>query len=272
MDGQMGSTDILMQALAAARSPEAAGVLVVVGLMLWAAGARAVSIALAAVGGSLGLAGGLWASRHLPIEDVAGVPSALLAASVGAAIGVIAALAAMRAIVCLVAGSVASALVAAGILVALGLGFEPLVAHQPADGTPIQATAADAIQAASPLVDLDPAAAMTLDASAAAEEGLRDLWGQIPEDIRGYALLAIVAAGIGGAVVGASSPGRINAAATAFFGAALWPLGTGLLLSARGESMDLDAVRPEVLAAGWLVLGVAGVAIQRFVLRRLDDS
>ncbi|GIW74010.1 MAG: hypothetical protein KatS3mg103_0532 [Phycisphaerales bacterium] len=93
--------------------------------MLWAAGARAVSLAFAAAGGSAGLFAGLSVGQHLDVPDVGGLPGPLLVGAGGAAIGVVVALVAMRLVVASASGATAAA-VAAGLAVVL-------TPHLPAD-------------------------------------------------------------------------------------------------------------------------------------------
>lgn len=268
-----------------------AGIAIVVGIMLWAAGARAVSLAFAAAGGTAGLFAGFTLANNVSVPDVAGIPGALIAGAGGAALGVVIALVAMRLVVSAAAGVTAAA-AAAGIAILV-------TPHLPPQGTtsqPVQTTPAAAVQPvafsqtqdeqaddfwetqvdqapeasdspSSPSTDTTPnlsTQAITDQAEAA--------WDRVPEEFQGQAALAIIAAGLMGAMLGAVWPARVASATTAFMGAAIWPLGAIQIQAAAGTPLPIEETPAQAWLLAWLVLGVVGLGIQRLVVRKVAES
>lgn len=257
----------------------AAGIAIVVGIMLWAAGARAVSLAFAAAGGTAGLFAGFTLANNVSVPDLAGIPGPLIAGAGGAALGVVIALVAMRLVVSAAAGVTAAA-AAAGIAILV-------TPHLPAQTTPPQPTPTASMQpvafsqtgfdqpvdvAESQAVDT-PASdtASTLSSQAIADQA-EAAWDRVPEEFQGQAALAIIAAGLMGAMLGAVWPARVASATTAFMGAAIWPLGAIQIQAAAGTPLPIEETPTQAWLLAWLVLGVVGLGIQRLVVRKVAES
>ena len=267
-----------------------AGIAVVVGMMLWAAGARAVSLAFAAAGGTAGLFAGFTLAQHVQVPDVAGLPGSLIAGAAGAGVGVVIALLAMRLVISAAAGATAAA-AAAGVAVL----FAP---HLPVNGTEVQPAptiAPTPTSSAAPVefqpvgwstpaiswtaptettadeAQAEPTTPHTITTEAIATQAER-AWAHVPNHIQGEATLVILACGLCGALLGAIWPARIASATTAFMGAAIWPLGALQMQSIAGTPLPIDDAPAQTWIVAWIVLGLIGLGIQRLVVRRVAES
>lgn len=268
-----------------------AGIAIVVGIMLWAAGARAVSLAFAAAGGTAGLFAGFTLANNVSVPDVAGIPGALIAGAGGAALGVVIALVAMRLVVSAAAGVTAAA-AAAGIAVlvtphlpAQPAPSQPVQPVQPAPAAAVQPVAFSQIQdeqagelweapaSHAPQASNLPStvATPTLSTQAITNQA-QAAWDRVPEEFQGQAALAIIAAGLFGAMLGAVWPARVASATTAFMGAAIWPLGAIQIQAAAGTPLPIEETPTQAWLLAWLVLGVVGLGIQRLVVRKVAES
>lgn len=262
-----------------------AGIAVVVGIMLWAAGARAVSLAFAAAGGTAGLFGGLAASQHVNMPDIAGLPGSMVIGAAGATLGVVIALVAMRLVVAASAGVTAAA-AAAGLAVLATPHLPPdMVGPQPSQPAVTQTTPTIQSVSFNGLSDLRESQAQTASATQpeASDSGslitarsladkAEQAWQRVPEDIQSETALAIVICGLVGAMLGAVWPSRIASATTAFMGAAVWPIGALKVQAIAGTPLPIEGVPTHTWLLAWLVLGIVGLCIQRFVVRRVAES
>ena len=262
-----------------------AGIAVVVGIMLWAAGARAVSLAFAAAGGTAGLFGGFTLAQHVSMPDLAGLPGSLVAAAAGAAIGVVIALVAMRLVIAASAGVTAAAAAACVAVLATPhlppdmIGAE----HNPSATVPtphtVQPVALVEPTWAAEAEELAPGASNTETARSEAETTARALadkaeqaWQRVPEGVQGEAALAVLGFGLLGAMLGAVWPARIASATTAFMGAAIWPIGALKVQAIAGTPLPIEGVPTQTWLVAWLVLGIVGLGIQRLVVRKIAQS
>lgn len=256
-----------------------AGIAIVVGIMLWSAGARAVSLAFAAAGGTAGLFAGFTLANNVSVPDVAGIPGPLIAGAGGAALGVVIALVAMRLVVSAAAGVTAAA-AAAGIAILVTPHLPP---QSPAPQT-IQPAPTAAVQPvafvqsegdqsngweSTPNQTTEPAPSLSTRAIA---DQVEAAWDRVPEEFQGQAALAIIAFGLFGAMLGAVWPARVASATTAFMGAAIWPLGAVQIQAAAGTPLPIEETPTQAWLLAWLVLGVVGLGIQRLVVRKVAES
>ena len=283
----LGQSDGLLERLIQVVGPGdaslVAGIAIVVGIMLWSAGARAVSLAFAAAGGTAGLFAGFTIASHASIPTVAGIPGSLIAAAGGAAVGVVMSLVAMRLVIAAAAGLTAAAAIA-GLAIVLTPHLPPPATGWQSVETPttaaIQPIAFD--QAAGKLANgwdvqaNDPASAGNdqpgfsgLDAIA---ERAANAWQRVPEQYQGHALVSVLTAGLLGAVCGGLWPGRVASATTAFMGAAIWPIGAIYIQSATGTPVPVQETPIQSWLIAWLVLGVVGLFIQRLVVRKVAQA
>lgn len=250
-----------------------AGIAIVVGIMLWAAGARAVSLAFAAAGGTAGLFAGFTLANHVNVPDLANIPGPLIAGAGGAALGVVIALVAMRLVVSAASGITAAA-AAAGIAILVTPHLPPKPATpQPAPTVVVQPVSLPQDGFGSPEAQAAPqsATASVLSTRAIAEQA-GDAWDRVPEEFQGQAALAIIAFGLFGAMLGAIWPARVASATTAFMGAAIWPLGAIQIQAATGTPLPIEETPTQAWLLAWLVLGVVGLGIQRLVVRKVAES
>jgi hypothetical protein len=276
-----GLIDRLLAAGGSGDAALLAGIAIVVGIMLWAAGARAVSLAFAAAGGTAGLFAGFTLANVVAVPDFAGLPGGLLAGAAGAAVGVVIALVAMRLVVAAAAGVTAAA-AAAGIAILatphlpahLGsppaqpaASVQPVAFSQPVDSSPPPSDPwAAVIEQANPKGDDQTRyGRVIVDRASAA-------WQRVPEQFQGHATIAVLAAGLLGAMLGAIWPARIASATTAFMGAAIWPLGAIQMQAAAGTPLPIEETPAQAWLLAWLVLGVVGLGIQRLVVRKVAES
>jgi len=260
MAGGVGDTTLL------------AGIAIVVGIMLWAAGARAVSLAFAAAGGTAGLFAGFTLASQVSVPDFAGIPGTLISGAGGAALGVVIALVAMRLVVSAAAGVTAAA-AAAGIAILVTPHLPPQAAPpQPAPHVvqPVSFSQ-DGYDTPEPEVAprSEPAPALSTQAIVTQAEAA---WNRVPEEFQGQTALAIITFGLLGAMLGAIWPARVASATTAFMGAAIWPLGAIQIQAAAGTPLPIEETPTQAWLLAWLVLGVVGLGIQRLVVRKVAES
>lgn len=285
----VGHTDGLLERLlmagGATDAAWLAGIAVVVGIMLWSAGARAVSLAFAAAGGTAGLFGGFAIAQHVAMPDIAGLPGSLVIGAAGATLGVVIALVAMRLVVAAAAGVTAAAAAAGLAVLATPLLPADVIGPQPSQ--PTLATPAPAIQPVSlgnltGVVEPEQQAATAgqpegqhrepaITARALADKA-EQAWQRVPEGIQGETALGILICGLMGAMLGAVWPSRIASATTAFMGAAVWPLGALKVQAIAGTPLPIEEVPTQTWLLAWLILGIVGLGIQRFVVRRVAES
>lgn len=278
-----GLLERLIQAGGSGDATLVAGIAIVVGIMLWSAGARAVSLAFAAAGGTAGLFAGFTIASHASIPAVAGIPGSLIAAAGGAAVGVVISLVAMRLVIAAAAGLTAAAAIA-GLAIVLTPHLPP-----PAPGSQsVEARTTEAVQpvafeqAAGELAAgwdaraADPAAAGDDEPGASGLDAIADraarAWQRVPEQYQGYALISVLMAGLLGAVFGGLWPGRVASATTAFMGAAIWPIGAIYIQSAAGTPVPVQETPIQSWLIAWLVLGIVGLFIQRLVVRKVAQA
>ncbi len=291
----IGQTDGLVERLLRAGSAGdaghptwLAGIAVVVGIMLWAAGARAVSLAFAAAGGTAGLFAGFTLANQINIPEVGGLPGALVAGAGGAAVGVVIALVAMRLVVSATAGVTAAAAVA-GIAILVTPHLPPQLSGTQTGPNSTSAVTQQVQPAAfsQPLIQqvdgvwTDPAESQAQTPTTGAAPSLgtqeivsqaKDAWGRVPQEIQGEAALAVLAAGLLGAMLGAVWPARVASATTAFMGAAIWPIGAIQMQAAAGTPLPIEDTPAQTWLLAWLVLGIVGLGIQRLVVRKVAES
>lgn len=275
-----GLAERLIQASGSGDATLLAGIAVVVGIMLWAAGARAVSLAFAAAGGTAGLFAGFTLAGNVNVPDVAGLPGSLIAGAGGAAVGVVIALVAMRLVVSAAAGVTAAAAAACIAVLATPhlpaqLGTPQAGATQPAPV--VQPVGLMQFEAQSEGAPIDQSSPMTTaDASDVSARAVVDhaeaAWDRVPAGYQGQAAIAVLAAGLLGAVLGAVWPARVASATTAFMGAAIWPLGAIQVQAAMGTPLPIEETPTQAWLVAWLVLGVVGLGIQRLVVRKVAES
>lgn len=274
-----GLVERLLMAGGAGDATLLAGIAIVVGIMLWAAGARAVSLAFAAAGGTAGLFAGFTLANNISVPDVAGIPGPLIAGAGGAALGVVIALVAMRLVVSAAAGVTAAA-AAAGIAILVTPHLPPQTTTpqtvQPAPTAAVQPVAfvqPEGDQSngweSTPNQTTEPAPPLSTQAIADQAEAA---WDRVPEEFQGQAALAIIAFGLFGAMLGAVWPARVASATTAFMGAAIWPLGAVQIQAAAGTPLPIEETPTQAWLLAWLVLGVVGLGIQRLVVRKVAES
>lgn len=270
-----GLVDRLIQASDSGDATLIAGIAIVVGMMLWAAGARAVSLAFAAAGGTAGLFAGFTLANHVAIPDVAGLPGSLIAAAGGAGLGVVIALVAMRLVVSAAAGVTAAA--AAACIAVLATPHLPVDQSALAPQPPVQTVVAQPVSFGNPTeLAIGPAAmpqagATSVSSSAIADQATQ-AWDRVPDEHQGHAAIGILAAGLLGAMFGAIWPSRVASATTAFMGAAIWPLGAVQIQAAMGTPLPIEETPTQAWLLAWLVLGVVGLGIQRLVVRKVAES
>jgi len=280
----------------------------VVGLMLWAAGARALSLAFAALGGAGGVAAGFALAGHLPMPDIAGLPGTLVLAAAMATLGVVLAVAAIRVAVAMASGATAAGVVAAAALLAAPYAqhlpdwpapkatptHHAQAGHDASDASagftdfnlpaadlwtqghgPTDAIGGDTAQPPSPSTPPPPADATSstnpLSAAAPADQ-LAAAWHSLGDHGRQVVVGLVLAAVLLGSTAGAAAPARIATATTALLGAAIWPLAAIILHAQHGTPLATADVPLRAWAAGWIILGVTGAAIQRLVVRRLGGG
>lgn len=246
-----------------------AGVAVVVGIMLWAAGARAISLAFAALGGTAGLFAGFALAQQINIPEIANLPGGLVVGTGGAALGVVIALVAMRLVIAAAAGATAAA-AAAGLAVLVTPHLPQHLLPPPAEPSARVASHAPAIVPVG-LSTLPEADARAPSAGALARHA-EGAWQRIPAELRGHAAIGVLGAGLLGSMLAALWPGRIASATTAFLGAAIWPIGALQMQAAAGTPMAIEHTPAPAWLVGWLVLGVVGLVIQRLVVRKVAES
>ncbi|MGD1915064.1 MAG: hypothetical protein ACFCBV_02600 [Phycisphaerales bacterium] len=293
LSGLGQSEGLVERVLALAGGSDAAwlaGIAVVVGMMLWSAGARAVSLAFAAAGGTAGLYGGFMLAQHVQIPEVAGLPGSLIAGAAGAGIGVVVALLAMRLVISAAAGATA-ATAAAGLAVLFaphlpldGVAAPPTPQVAPSSPTAIVTPEFQPVAWSTPAnpwttateptstdAEAEPTTPSTITTEAIVAQAER-AWARVPSRIQGEAMLAILACGLCGALLGAIWPARIASATTAFMGAAIWPLGALHMQSIAGTPLPIDDVPAQTWIVAWIALGLVGLGIQRLVVRRVAES
>jgi hypothetical protein len=256
-----------------------AGIAIVVGIMLWAAGARAVSLAFAAAGGTAGLFAGFTVANHVSVPDLANIPGPLIAGAGGAALGVVIALVAMRLVVSAAAGITAAA-AAAGVAVLVTPYLPPQSPFpQPAPTAEVRPIAFSQTGVGQPMDFIQSQAGETSDSGttgAMSTQAIADqaqaAWDRVPEEFQGHAALGVIAAGLLGAMLGAIWPARVASATTAFMGAAIWPLGAIQIQAATGTPLPIEETPTQAWLLAWLVLGVVGLGIQRLVVRKVAES
>lgn len=270
-----GLLERLLQAGGSSDATLIAGIAIVVGIMLWAAGARAVSLAFAAAGGTAGLFAGFTLASHVVVPDVAGLPGSLVAAAGGAGLGVVIALVAMRLVVSAAAGVTAAA--AAACIAVLATPHLPNNPTAPAASPSRQTAVVQPIsfnastEYSGDQAQFSSSGTTTLGKQAIADQATR-AWDRVPEAHQGHAAIAIFASGLFGAMVGAIWPARVASATTAFMGAAIWPLGAIQIQSAMGTPLPIEETPTQAWLFAWLVLGVVGLGIQRLVVRKVAES
>lgn len=282
-----GLVDRLLAATDGSDAAWLAGIAVVVGIMLWAAGARAVSLAFAAAGGTAGLFAAFWLSQRVQIPDIAGLPGSIVAGAVGAAVGVVIALVAMRLVVAAASGATAAA-AAAGLAVLFAPHLPEGIIGAPSTAPPTASVPAPVVQpvawpdtpnsmsdevapsdAGEQPQEPDTPAGLTTEV---VTEKASAAWQRVPETVQGEAALVILACGLGGAMLGAIWPARIASATTAFLGAAIWPIGAMHMQSLAGTPLPIEQVPTTTWLIAWLVLGIVGLGIQRLVVRRVAEG
>ncbi|UYV11784.1 MAG: hypothetical protein NCW75_10800 [Phycisphaera sp.] len=276
-----GLVERLLMAGGSADATLLAGIAIVVGIMLWAAGARAVSLAFAAAGGTAGLFAGFTLANNVSVPDAAGIPGPLIAGAGGAALGVVIALVAMRLVVSAAAGVTAAA-AAAGIAVLVTPHLPPQTPTPQPTPTPTASLQPVAFSQTGFDQPVDVAESQAVDtpasdtASPLSTQAIADqaeaAWDRVPEEFQGQAALAIIAAGLMGAMLGAIWPARVASATTAFMGAAIWPLGAIQIQAAAGTPLPIEETPTQAWLLAWLVLGVVGLGIQRLVVRKVAES
>ncbi|MFI4916635.1 MAG: hypothetical protein ACIAS6_09045 [Phycisphaerales bacterium JB060] len=260
-----------------------AGIAIVVGIMLWSAGARAVSLAFAAAGGTAGLFAGFTIASHASIPTVAGIPGSLITAAGGAAVGVVISLVAMRLVIAAAAGLTAASAIA-GLAIVLTPHLPPSTTGsqsvEPATTAAVQPIAFDQtageLAAGWDVQATDPAPASSDQSGTSGLDAIVDraatAWQRVPEQYQGYALVSVLMAGLLGAMCGGLWPGRVASATTAFMGAAIWPLGAIYIQSAAGTPVPAHETPIQSWLIAWLVLGVVGLFIQRLVVRKVAQA
>jgi hypothetical protein len=270
-----GLVERLIQASGSSDATLVAGIAIVVGIMLWAAGARAVSLAFAAAGGTAGLFAGFTLASHVAVPDVAGLPGSLVAAAGGAGLGVVIALVAMRLVVSAAAGVTAAA--AAACIAVLATPHLPLNPTAPAASPPAPTVAVQPVsldvagESASNEAAAAPTSTTAVGTQAIADQAAQ-AWDRVPEAHQGHAAIAIFGCGLFGAMLGAIWPARVASATTAFMGAAIWPLGAIQIQAAMGTPLPIEETPTQAWLVAWLVLGVVGLGIQRLVVRKVAES
>lgn len=259
--------------------------LVILGLMLWAAGSRVMRAGFGAVGLLLGAAAGWVAGVSLNLN---GVPPWATAALGGVLLACIAVLVFRVAI----AGSL-------GIVLAIGAGASVVTVHEiqqqrgdaPADapqliGTETEAdgTLDDAIDEAndwlfpdsergSTIERLGPAAGLsdaTTERLSTAEsyverlvEAARAEWNATPEALRTLVIGAAIGGLLIGLLLGTLAPTASTTIVSAFGGSLLWLGGVRLLLlQASVETAGLLPKTASVTLLLWILVALVGVAIQ----------
>ncbi len=274
-----GLIERLLMAGGAGDATLLAGIAIVVGIMLWAAGARAVSLAFAAAGGTAGLFAGFTLANHVSVPDLANIPGPLIAGAGGAALGVVIALVAMRLVVSAAAGITAAA-AAASIAVLVTPHLPPQSSSpQPAPAAEVQPIAFSQTGFDQPIDFAESQPTDTTIADAGSSLSTRAItdqaeaaWDRVPEEFQGHAALGIIAAGLFGAMLGAVWPARVASATTAFMGAAIWPLGAIQIQAAAGTPLPIEETPTQAWLLAWLVLGIVGLGIQRLVVRKVAES
>jgi len=283
----------------------------VVGLMLWAAGARALSLAFAALGGAGGVAAGFALAGHLPMPDIAGLPGTLVLAAAMATLGVVLAVAAIRVAVAMASGATAAGVVAAAALLAAPYAqhlpdwpapkatptHHAQAGHGASDASagftgftdfnlpaadlwtqghgPTDAIGGDTAQAPSPSTlppQTDGIPRTTAPSANAPADQLAAAWHSLGNHGRQVVVGLVLAAVLLGSTAGAAAPARIATATTALLGAAIWPLAAIILHAQHGTPIATADVPLRAWAAGWIILGVTGAGIQRLVVRRLGGG
>lgn len=246
-----------------------AGVAVVVGIMLWAAGARAVSLAFAAAGGTAGLFAGFALSQQIGFPDLAGLPGGLVAGAGGAALGVVIALVAMRLVIAAAAGATAAA-AAAGLAILITPHLPEHLMPAPAEPPALVAFEAPAVVPVG--LPMEPAASGLSEQTNTLVRHAGQAWQRIPDELQGHAIVGVLAAGFLGAMLAALWPGRVASATTAFMGAAIWPIGALHMQAVAGTPLPTSDTPAQVWLLAWLVLGIVGLIIQRLVVRKVAES
>ena len=243
-------------------------------MMLWAAGARAVSLAFAAAGGTAGLFAGFTLASNVAVPDVAGLPGSLIAAAGGAGLGVVIALVAMRLVVSAAAGVTAAA--AAACIAVLATPHLPTNQGASTPQPPTQTAVAQPVSFGNPTELSSDEAAPQNEATSVSTRVIADqaaqAWDRVPDAHQGHAAIGILGAGLLGAMLGAIWPARVASATTAFMGAAIWPLGAIQIQAAMGTPLPIEETPTQAWLFAWLVLGVVGLGIQRLVVRKVAES
>lgn len=246
-----------------------AGIAVVVGIMLWAAGARAVSLAFAAAGGTAGLFAGFALAQKIGVPEIAGLPGGLVTGAGGAALGVVIALVAMRLVIATAAGATAAAAAAGLAILVTPYLPDHLLPGLTESHAQVAIEAPSIVNVGLPGVPSD--APQTTNSHAFIQHANR-AWQQIPDPWRGHATIGVLAAGFLAALLAALWPGRVASATTAYMGAAIWPLGALQMQAAAGAPLPISETPAQTWLLAWLILGIVGLVIQRLVVRKVADQ